>query len=184
MSSPIDTVSNYFLAKDGNRPRLMRRVFTEDAELEIVVMTDAISFPESARGIDAIEDILVRRFADEYENIYTFGLTRPTATNRHHFPCHWLVGMSVKKDGQVRVGCGQYDWYFTPDDRCLAERLAITIDVMCVFPGTELDCLMTWLSSLPYPWCTPLEAVSTLPNIDGLTEVEQHLRKTRTNSLG
>jgi hypothetical protein len=56
-----------FLAKDGNRPFLMRRAFAEHAELEMVVKTDAISFPSSARGMNAIEEILVRRFGVDYE---------------------------------------------------------------------------------------------------------------------
>jgi hypothetical protein len=45
MPSPLDTVETYFLAKDGNRPFLMRRVFDPDIDLEIIVKTDAIAFP-------------------------------------------------------------------------------------------------------------------------------------------
>jgi hypothetical protein len=51
--------------KDGNRPLLMKRAFADDAELEMVVRTDAISFPSSAKGQSAIEDIFVRRFGME-----------------------------------------------------------------------------------------------------------------------
>jgi hypothetical protein len=155
MSSPFDAVTAYFLAKDGNRPFLMRRAFAEDVELQMVVKTDAISFPESAKGVVAIEDILGRRFANDVENVYTFCLERPSAAHRRHFPCHWLVGMSAKGNGPIRVGSGRYDWYFTPDERCLVERLVITIDLMKMFPATELDAIMGWLTGLPYPWCTP-----------------------------
>ena len=49
MSTPSDAVSSYILAKDGNRPFLVRRAVAEDAELETVVKTDAISFPSSAK---------------------------------------------------------------------------------------------------------------------------------------
>lgn len=184
MSSPFDTVSNYFLAKDGNRPHLASRIFADEAELKMVVNTDAVSFPESASGVDALKDILIRRFANDFENIYTFGLTRPTATNLQHFPCHWLVGMSVKRNGSARVGCGCYDWYFTPDERCLAERLVITVDVMCVLPQTKLDDLMTWLSGLPYPWCTPEEAVSTMPSFSAMAMVKRYLDRIRHISPG
>lgn len=177
MSSPFDAVSTYFLAKDGNRPHLIRRAFAEDAELEIVVKTDAISFPDSARGVGAIEDVVVRRFADDFENIYTFGLTRPGAAHRHHFPCPWLAGMSARENGAPRIGCGRYDWYFSADERCLAKRLVITIEVMSVLPETELEALMAWLSSLPYPWCTPGEAVSAMPARDGLAAVERYLSR-------
>jgi len=179
LPSPFDAVSNYFFAKDGNRPYLMRRAFTEDAELEVIVKTDAISFPQSAVGVDAIADAFGRRFADDFENVYTFGLARPTAANRHHFPCHWLVGMSAKRNGPIRIGCGRYDYYFTQDERCLIERLIITIELMCVIPEAELDRVMTWLSGIPYPWCTPGEAAGGMPRIDGLAAVERYLNGIR-----
>jgi hypothetical protein len=179
MSSPSDAVSSYIFAKDGNRPYLMRRAFAADAELETVVKTDAISFPSAAKGVSAIEDILVRRFGLDYENVYTFCLSRPTDPNRRHFPCHWLVGMSARSNGQIRIGCGRYDWYFSPDKACRVEKLVIAIDVMKVFPASELAVTMNWLSSLPYPWCTPGEAVGGLPSIEGIAEIEVYLKQVR-----
>jgi hypothetical protein len=141
LSGPFDAVTTYFLAKDGNRPHLIRRIFAMDAELEMIVKTDAISFPQSVRGVDAIEETLVCRFAHDFENIYSFGLTRPAVADRLHFPCHWLVGMSAKKDGPLRVGCGRYDWYFTDDEKGLIRRLVINIEAMTVFPRSEFDIL-------------------------------------------
>ena len=179
MSSPFDAVTTYFLAKDGNRPFLMRRAFAEDVDLKMIVKTDAISFPKSANGVAAIEDILARRFADDFENIYTFCLARPSAANRRHFPCHWLVGMSAKNNGPIRVGSGRYDWYFTSDERCLVERLVITIDVMQMFPASQLDSIMGWISSLPYPWCTAEQTLEAMPEIEGLSVVQNYLRQVR-----
>ena len=177
MATPSDAVSTYIFAKDGNRPFLMRRAFTVSAELEMVVKTDAISFPGSASGLPAIEDILGRRFANDMENVHTFCLSRPTAANRRHFPCHWLVGMSAKNNGPIRVGCGRYDWYFTADEQCLAERLIITIDVMHIFQETEIDAVMGWVSGLPYPWCTPNEAIAIMPRVEGLEPIEAYLEQ-------
>ena len=179
MSTPSDAVSTYILAKDGNRPFLLRRAFAEDAELETVVNTDAISFPSSAKGVGAIEQILVRRFGLDYENVYTFCLSQPSAANRRHFPCHWLVGMSARNDGQIRIGCGRYDWYFGSGQQCHVERLVIAIDVMKVFPAVALAASMDWLLALPYPWCTPDEAIATLPAIDGFAEVKAYLKQVR-----
>ncbi len=179
MSTPSEAVSTYILAKDGNRPFLMRRAFAEDAELEMVVKTDAISFPGSAKGVSAIEDILVRRFGFDYENVYTFCLSQPSKANRRHFPCHWLVGMSAKKDGQVRIGCGRYDWYFRPNMECRVERLVITIDVMKIFPAADLAASMNWLSGLPYPWCAPDDAVRAIPAIEGFAGIETYLKQVR-----
>ena len=127
----------------------------------------------------AIEDILGRRFANDFENVYTFCLERPSAAHRRHFPCHWLVGMSAKGNGPIRVGSGRYDWYFTPDERCLVERLVITIDLMKMFPATELDAIMGWLTGLPYPWCTPADALEAMPPIPELMAVETYLRQVR-----
>ena len=179
MSTPSDAVSTYILAKDGNRPFLMRRVFAEDAELEMVVKTDAISFPSSAKGVRAIEDILVRRFCLDSENVYTFCLSQPSEAHRRHFPCHWLVGMSSKNDGQVRIGCGRYDWYFRSNKECHVERLVIAIDVMKILPAADLAASMNWLSSLPYPWCAPADAIRDVPAIEGLAEIKTYLKQVR-----
>jgi hypothetical protein len=179
MSTPSDAVSTYIFAKDGNRPFLMRRAFAGDAELGTVVKTDAISFPSSAKGLSAIEDIIVRRFGLDYENVYTFCLSQPSETNRRHFPCHWLVGMSARSDGQIRIGCGRYDWYFSPGEKCLVEKLVIAIDVMKILPSTELAASMHWLSSLPYPWCSPDEAAEGMPAIEGLAEIKTYLKQVR-----
>jgi hypothetical protein len=179
MHSPATAVSTYFLAKDGNRPFLMRRAFATDAELEMIVKTEGISFPGSARGVQAIEDILGRRFANDFENVYTFGLAQPSEANRRHFPCPWLVGMSGKNNGPIRVGCGRYDWYFTPDEDCLVEKLVITIDVMQVLQARGIEPIMDWLCDLPYPWCTPDEALRQMPGTKELNPVRSYLSEVR-----
>jgi hypothetical protein len=179
MTSPSEIVRRYILAKDGNRPFLMRHAFAEDAELEMVVNTDAISFPSSAKGLSAIEDIVVRRFGVDYENVHTFCLSQPSEINRRHFPCYWLVGMSARNDGQIRIGCGRYDWYFEAGAECRVERLVIAIDVMKIFPAADLAASMNWLTSLPYPWCAPDEAVRAVPAIAGFAGIEAYLRKVR-----
>ncbi|MBW9112108.1 hypothetical protein JNB88_00400 [Rhizobium cauense] len=179
MSSPYEAVSTYFYAKDGNRPALMRRAFAPDVALEMIVKTEAISFPSSARGVEAVEEILCRRFANDFENVYTFCLARPTEANRRHFPCHWLVGMSEKNNGAIRVGSGRYDWYFSSGDRCLIEKLIITIDVMQVLPADELDAIMGWIHVLPYPWCTAEDAISAMPRFEWLFPIERYLKSVR-----
>ena len=177
MPSPLEAVTTYFHAKDGNSPFLMRRAFAEDAQLEMVVKTDAISFPSKASGLPELEEILVRRFATAFENVYTFGLKRPTEADRHHFTCPWLVAMSARSDGAVRVGSGLYDWQFSSDARCLAERLVITIDVMELLPASELGNIMSWITALPYPWCQPGQALQSMPRLDALAPVRRYLEE-------
>jgi hypothetical protein len=179
MPSPLDAVTTYFLAKDGNRPFLIRRAFAEDAKLRMVVNTDAVVFPELAKGLAAIEDILGRRFANDFENVYTFCHDRPSAAHRRHFPGRWLVGMSANGNGPIRIGCGRYDWYFGRDGRCLVEQLVIAINEMQILPAAELEGAMGWLTGLPYPWCTPEEALGAMPSIQALAAIRPHLGQVR-----
>src|SRR5215813_5791887 len=165
MPMPSDAITNYILAKDGNRPFLLKQAFAEDAELEMVVNTDAISFPSSAKGVAALEEVVVRKFGVDYENVFTFCLSEPPAGLCRHFSCHWLVGMSARENGQIRVGCGRYDWYFSSDGR--AEKLVIVIDVMKVLGPEELSASMNWLSALAYPWCSAGEALNRIPASQG-----------------
>ncbi len=177
MPTPADAVKTYILAKDGNRPFLIRQAFAENAALEMVVKTDAISFPGSAKGVAALEDILVRRFGFDFENVYTFCLAEPPEAGCVHFACHLLVGMSAKANGQIRVGCGRYDWYFGGQGQ--VEKLVVTVDVMKVLPADELSASMGWLSTLPYPWCSADEALRRMPASQGLAEIKAYLAEVR-----
>ncbi|MBR2817189.1 MAG: hypothetical protein IKE60_21200 [Reyranella sp.] len=176
MPSPYDAVTAYFHAKDGNRPFLMRRAFAPDVQLEMVVKTEAISFPSTAQGLAEVEEVLVRRIATDFENVYSFGLARPTEADRLRFSCPWLVAMSARSDGALRVGVGRYDWQFSPDARCLVERLVITIDVMQVLPAAELERIIGWVAGLPYPWCRPDEVIATMPANEALSPIARYLK--------
>lgn len=170
-----DAISTYIVAKDGNRPELMTRAFVDDSELEMAVKTDAISFPSSAKGLAQITQVLVTGFGDQYENVRTFCLSRPDAGLLPQFRCDWLVGMSARQGGAVRVGCGHYDWQFVSDDGRV-KSLAIDIEVMCVLPAEDSKPIMRWVAALPYPWCSALQACETIPAIDALRPIAGFLR--------
>lgn len=169
-------ISTYISAKDNNRPQLMKHAFAEDCELKMVVKTDAISFPSSAKGLEQITRVLVTNFGDQYENVRTFCLSRPESEYPSHFDCDWLVGMSAKQDGAVRVGCGHYTWNFGPDNEGRVTNLVIEIEVMCVLPAQELEPIMQWLVALPYPWCSNLQASKFIPAINALQSIERFLK--------
>jgi hypothetical protein len=105
-----EAVETYILAKDNNRPYLIEGAFTADATLAMLVNTGTISFPPISNGLQTISDVLVRRFAQSYENVHTFCLAQPPRNDQVNFSCDWLVGMSEKDSRTVRVGCGRYDW--------------------------------------------------------------------------
>jgi hypothetical protein len=175
MTTPAETIATYIRAKDGNRPHLLDTAFSEDAVLQMVVRTESISFPASASGREAIVETLVRRFNQTYENVYTLCIGAPPAAKLDAFSCGWLVAMSEKQGGAVRIGCGRYDWSFSPVDHSVC-ALTITIEAMEVLPAETLGPVMKWVSALPYPWCTREALVEASPGLPALHHVLQILR--------
>ena len=171
-----ELISTYIRAKDSNRAHLMGAAFARDAVLEMIVNAGTISFPPQASGLDAITDVLVRRFGQTFENVYTFCLSPPPSVDAPTFSCVWLVGMSEKDGGAVRVGCGRYDWVFRRDVR-LIDRLSITIEQMQVLPASHLSAVMNWLTLLPYPWCPRDKAIRTMPRVPELSGLVKQLEE-------
>jgi hypothetical protein len=156
----------------------MEDAFASDCELEMVVKTDAISFPSSAKGLGQVTQVLVTNFGDQYENVRTFCLSRPKSEHPPHFYCDWLVGMSARQGGAVRVGCGHYGWHFGSDADRRVKKLVIDINIMCVLPVEMSEPLMQWLTSLPYPWCSNSQACESIPAIDALRPIQRFLAPT------
>jgi hypothetical protein len=180
--SAADAISTYILAKDSNRPQLMHRAFAQDCELEMIVKTDAISFPSSAKGPEQITQVLVTSFSEQYENIRTFCFSHPNSDFLPYFHCEWLVGMSARQGGSFRIGCGHYGWYFGPEDDGRVKKLVIDIEIMCVLPAEGSKPIMQWLAALPYPWCSNVKARESIPAIDALQPIESFLRRMETSN--
>ena len=174
----------YCRAKDGNRPHLMAQTFAHDAWLETAVDGDVYCPPSQAHGREAITRALVRHFGRTYENVYTFCLQRPGARWESHaaFQCDWLAGMSLKDGGQIRVGCGRYEWSFQREAPHLVQGLKITIGVMKVLPASSLDLVVDWLARLPYPWCPAAAALHGAPDLPALRPVINYLGRRRMDA--
>lgn len=179
MKTPSAAITAYLRAKDGNRPHLLARAFTDDALLQMTVHTSAISFPPVSRGREAVAEVLVHRFGQAYENVYTFCLASPPAGEAEVFRCDWLVAMTEKGSRAVRVGCGRYDWCFSPPS-CLAESLSITIATMQTLPASHADQVMDWAAGLPYPWCPAEAALQAAPEIRELAPVLGYIGREQT----
>jgi hypothetical protein len=177
MPSPQETVEIYIRAKDENRPYLMERAFAENATLEMIVNSGTISFPPISSGLQSISDVLVRRFAQTYENVHTFCLASPPRSHEVKFSCAWLVGMSEKESRTVRVGFGRYDWLFQSQGQRLVERLTITIDLMESLAPSCLVPVTNWLSQLPCPWCTAQAALAGIPFLEEIHPIGQGLAR-------
>ena len=177
-----ELLRDYIRAKDENRPHLIPKVFAANACLEMRVKTDSISFPAVSQGAATIADVLVRRFNQTYENIYTFYLDRPLAGEAMPpavFACDWLVGMSEKATGNVRVGCGRYEWVFQPEAPHRVERLAITIEAMQTLPAASLPHILHWLLALDYPWSSASAVRAFAPKLPLLEPVLDYLGRSR-----
>ncbi len=167
-------ISQYITAKDNNKPHLMKCVFSAQARLEMIIKTDNISFPAQVTGVDKITQTLVREFNSTYENIYTLCLTDTLHQNQDHVNCRWVVCMTEKTSGSLRVGYGDYRWSFEKTAPCLANHLLITIENMIVLPcelQPELQTeILAYFGSLPYPWVLSSELQATMPDITLLTD--------------
>ena len=163
----------YILAQDQNRPHLLTQAFAEDATVEIAIATPDISFPPRLSGRDAIAETLIRHFGCTYENVYTFCLAAPPEADRTDFVCRWLVGMSEKESGALRIGSGRYSWFLA---KHRVTALTIEIESMERLVAPSLDPVMAWLSSLPSPWCPPDIALRTAPPIAELAAALETLK--------
>lgn len=163
--APEQVLRDYFHAKDENRPHLLAKVFSADAQLDICNRSNQISFPATTTGLHAIADVLVRRFNQTYENIYSFYLSRP-GPDDETFSCDWVVGMTDKESRRPRVGCGRYAWTFQRTSTTLASRLTITIETMMSLDQSRTSSVLDWISQLQYPWTSVPQVLRTLPRLE------------------
>ena len=175
VNGPRDVLEAYVRGKDGHRPDLAAPAFADDARLEVVNHASTIAFPATTEGRDAIVDVLVTQFGRTHTDVRSFYLGVP-GRDATRFACDWLVGMRVRADGGVRVGCGRYDWTLRPAPAWCATALTITIDAMQALPASAAPVILGWLRALPYPWTSAAEAVASAPPVDGLARVLARLR--------
>lgn len=173
--SPEQLLRTYFHAKDENRPHLLDDVFSTHARLDIRNRSDQISFPAVTNGLAGIADVLVRRFNQIYENIYSFYLARPTPSEAA-FSCNWLVVMTEKELKSVRVGCGSYEWAFQREPKLSVTELIITIEEMLILEEAMTGEMMHWVGQLDYPW-TSAAAVTRVLLIPELQPVREYLER-------
>jgi hypothetical protein len=170
MSHIKELIERYVLAKDQNKPYQMARVFTPDVKLSMDVLTQDITFPPIANGLTNVTDVVCSNLNRHFENIYTFCFTDPPVSPGESFSCGWMVVMSEKTGGVVRVGGGRYDWCFNPE-RTRVNALTITVSDMSYLPATTLPSVMEWVENLSYPWVSRETAELLSRDIRDLSEI-------------
>ncbi len=175
MCHAADLIERYVAGKDGHRPHLLSKAFSEDAALKMRVQTKDIVFPPEANGIEAISKVVCRDLHQRFENIYTFCFSpRPTIVDSL-FSCGWLVIMSERDGGAIRVGGGRYDWAFT-DDRTQVASLTITVSQMGTLSKELIAPVMHWVQQRGYPWIDRFEAEEAARSLPPLREELLQLR--------
>lgn len=162
-------IEYYIRAKDESKPHLMAEAFSEDATLVMDVRTESIAFPSRCEGREQVTETLVRSFNQSYENIYTFCLSDSIKQKGDNLTCRWLVGMSEKSTGAMRVGYGDYEWLRSSERDGLIEELVIVIRCMLVLPPQAGNTILPQLARLPYPWPMSGDIAATLQGVAALS---------------
>ena len=169
-------VSDYIQAKDGNRPWAMAKAFLPDAELQMQVDTDNIDFPARVIGLDAITDTLVRSFGRENDNVFTFCLQDTLVVQQEKLMCDWVVFMTDKDTGRIRVGWGQYHWDFADQEgQALAKALLIRIQQMDILSAAHQAELFSVLDGMPYPWLSKEQLLAAVSDSEYLRNLSDFL---------
>lgn len=172
-------ISQYIKAKDNNKPHLMNGVFAEQATLKMLVQTDNISFPAEVEGLGNITHTLVSEFNNKYENIYTLCLIDTVQQQQRSLNCRWVVCMTEKASGSLRLGYGDYLWSFTDDTPTLINDLTITIENMTLLPPELQPQALSWFDKLPYLWALSSDLQTTVPDIELLITTLKPLYQTK-----
>ncbi|MCX4028450.1 hypothetical protein H0A36_15575 [Endozoicomonas sp. SM1973] len=182
MNSSVDShfeniIRTYILAKDNNKPELMKSAFSDDAILEIKNKTANINFPATTVGLTGITDTLVTNFNQSFENVYTYCLLDSVQATQSSLSCQWLVLMTEKVNQNIRIGCGLYDWENNNQSKCLANKLTITIEQMVLLPAVDLPAITKWQSSLDYPFTESTNIINKMPVIESLNVIKAYIHQ-------
>jgi len=172
-----DLVLKYICAKDKNRPHLMDEVFANNATLEMKLKTQNISFPSQTVGLDNITEVLVTKFSQSYENVHTFCLTDTMDNASQILKSDWIVCMQEKRSGDIRIGYGVYNWFFTQDDEPLVKHLTIQIEEMITMEEEYSMLFFDWVRKLDYPLCSLEQLFKKSPNFRAIKSVQKYFRE-------
>jgi len=163
MPKKYEAIENYILAKDGNRPFLLEHAFTDNAALKVITQTDAIKFPTTLTGRQAIADTMVSNFNQQFENIYTICIDERPQISNNEYHCHWLVVMTEKQTMSLRTGWGRYEWKYDSQDNRVQSLDITIVDMQTSSSSAETPAVLLWVSKLPYPWCSLSNIITDAP---------------------
>ena len=161
-------VRAYLEAKDYQRPHRFAEAFTDDARFRTTFAFDTDwNSSDAVHGLPAITETF-RRLGAGFENLVTFCLPESLRWEDDALHMRWVVFMTGRKSGQIRVAWGDYQWRFTAINR-RATSLDVHMHAMRELPSNPR--LLDWAMALPHVWCTGAVARRCLPHaaIPGLS---------------
>ena len=169
-------IHRYVRAKDQNRPHLLQQVFCTDAILDMKVESENITFPAQTCGLAAISQLLVSDFSQSYENIYTYCIEESISITANRLSCQWLVIMSDRETGQLKVGTGDYLWTFSELAEGLnkthkVQSLVIAIAHMLLLDPSQNPQILQLTETLAYSWCSRADVLALMEDIDDLKSI-------------
>ena len=166
--SPERLLRTYFHAKDENRPHLIAGVFSESATLEMVVKTTTISFPPSlTRHRRSHRRAGSPLCADVRKRVLLLSRLS-TARCRKLFVR--LAGRHVREGSTAPPAWAVAVTTGTFSNERRSRRSARHYHRSHAGAGPrDLPRIITWLTALPYPWCSASSAIGSAPAIDDWT---------------
>ena len=139
--------------------------------------TQNISFPSSTMGLDDITEVLVTKFSQSYEQVYTFCLTDTINNSAEILKSDWIVCMREKVSGDIRIGYGVYNWFFTKEEEPLVKHLTIHIEEMITMEKEYSTLFFKWVKTLDYPLCSHERLFKKSPNFKAIKSIQKYFRE-------
>ena len=159
-------LTKYLEAKDQQRPFLFGEVFTSEAMFQsrFAFETD-FNDERPVHGLDAIAGVF-QRMGSRVENIFTVYTPSSVRWDAGALSIDWLVGMSERESGKLRLAWGDYAWRFNPAGT-RATELVVLMRQMIELPASAGSSINHWLAELPAPWCEAEQILESMPSFAG-----------------
>jgi hypothetical protein len=142
---------DYLHGKDQSRPHLLARAFAPDAVFVSRFEFDTDFSDDTPReGLGTIIETF-RQLGAACENIYTVCASDSVRESPEGWRCKWLVTMTQRDDGRVRVAWGDYLWQLGGWGT-RAKRLEVTMEEMQVLPADRADGFCDWMATHEGLW--------------------------------
>jgi len=163
----------YLHAKDCGVPARFADAFTPDATFTSRFEFETSFSDEEPRvGLAAIAETfgLLTKHCD---NITTLCTLDSVVTDGDTLRNKWIVAMTNRDSGCIRVAWGDYVWTMDPEAE-RARSLIVNMRHMAEMGPEHAEVVLVWLRALPAPWCDGQALVVDMPALLGLVNLREY----------